>query len=147
MSLAEPSNSFDAHLCSIMLTGASQAHSTNMAVAGGGAPPGKTCPGGSLERLKPMVRKVSLQVLGRPRQWRGLAPSPGHSEELLVHKETGPMQVRNPLANLRSVMRTRAKLAAGALGLTMTALGAGLMGTALPAYAAGYNERLYDRGT
>ena len=45
------------------------------------------------------------------------------------------MQVRNPLANLRSVMRTRAKLAAGALGLTMTALGAGLMGTALPAYA------------
>ena len=27
------------------------------------------------------------------------------------------MQVRNPLANLRSVMRTRAKLAAGALGL------------------------------
>ena len=45
------------------------------------------------------------------------------------------MQVRNPLANLRSVMRTRAKLAAGALGLTMAALGAGLMGTALPAYA------------
>ncbi len=45
------------------------------------------------------------------------------------------MQVRTPLCNLLTFVRIRAKVGATAFALTIAALGAGLMATALPAYA------------
>jgi hypothetical protein len=44
------------------------------------------------------------------------------------------MQLRNPLSPLSTSVRRRAKVPAGALALTMVALGGALMATALPAY-------------
>ena len=43
--------------------------------------------------------------------------------------------MRTPLCDLLTFVRVQAKVAAGALALTMAALGAGLMATTLPAYA------------
>ena len=45
------------------------------------------------------------------------------------------MHVKNPLAHLPGLMRQRTKVVASAVALTTVTLGAGLMATALPAYA------------